>query len=172
MEGAINRDGLLALYTYNAYANRLVLDTVEKLTEEEFARECSPSHGSVHGLLAHMLAGEAFFLAHCQGQPFEIEPARLSSPADVRRYWSELEQEQHDTLTSLTEADLIREIQVELRDQPLVFAVWQLLLQALVHSIHHRGELSIVLTGLGHPLPTLDVILHFIKQSGQSWPFE
>jgi uncharacterized damage-inducible protein DinB len=45
-----------------------------------------------------------------------------------------------------------------------------LMLQSLIHSVHHRGELSIVMTGLGHPLPTLDIILHFARESGQPWP--
>ena len=40
----------------------------------------------------------------------------------------------------------------------------------IYNSIHRRGELSIVLSGLGHPLPTLDIILHFFAQSGQEWP--
>jgi uncharacterized damage-inducible protein DinB len=40
-----------------------------------------------------------------------------------------------------------------------------------MHSTHHRGELSIVLTELGYPLPTLDIIVHFAEQSGQAWPW-
>ncbi|UCC76110.1 MAG: hypothetical protein JSW37_11425, partial [Anaerolineales bacterium] len=42
---------------------------------------------------------------------------------------------------------------------------------AVIHSVHHRGELSVVCTGLGYPLSTMDIILHFINQSGQSSPF-
>jgi uncharacterized damage-inducible protein DinB len=45
-----------------------------------------------------------------------------------------------------------------------------LLAQAFVHSTHHRGELSIVLSHLGHPLPTLDIIIPFVTWSGQKWP--
>jgi uncharacterized damage-inducible protein DinB len=93
----------------------------------------------------------------------------LSTLPSIRRYWSKLEQEQLDIIGTLNEADMIRDVQVQLGKQQLVFPVWELLVQALVHSIHHRGELSIVLTELGHPLPTLDIILQFIKQSGQSW---
>ncbi|HSB65145.1 MAG TPA: DinB family protein [Anaerolineales bacterium] len=171
MQGNINQDGLLALYTYNIYANKLVLETAENLTEKEFAQECSPSRGSVHGLLSHMLECEAFFLAQCQEHSVELEFVDLSTLANIRRYWHKLEQEQLDFIGSLNEADLVRNIQVQLREQQLVFPVWQLLVQALIHSVHHRGELSIVLSALNHPLPTLDIILHFIKQSGQSWPY-
>jgi len=28
-----------------------------------------------------------------------------------------------------------------------------------------------VMTGLGHPLPTLDPIIEFINESGQHWPW-
>ncbi len=171
MQGNINQDGLLALYTYNIYVNKLVLDTIEKLTEKELSQECSPSRGSVHGLLRHMLECEAFFLAQCQEHSVELEFIDLSTLANIRRYWRKLEQEQLDFIGSLGEADLVRNIQVQLREQQLVFPVWELLVQALIHSVHHRGELSIVLSELNYPLPTLDIILHFIKQSGQSWPY-
>jgi uncharacterized damage-inducible protein DinB len=56
--------------------------------------------------------------------------------------------------------------------QTLRLPVWQLLIQGFLSSTHHRGELSIVLTQLGHPLPTLDIIIHFVEQSGQTWPWK
>jgi uncharacterized damage-inducible protein DinB len=116
-----------------------------------------------------MLECEAFFLAHCKGQSVELDFVDLTTPSSIRRYWSKLEKEQLDFIESLSEDELIRDISIRLRGQPLVFPLWELLTQALIHSIHHRGELSIVLTELNHPLPTLDIILHFIKESGQSW---
>ena len=169
MRKLINQDGLRSLYTYNIYANKLVLDTVENLTETEFTQACSPSHGSVHGLLIHMLECEAFFLAQCQGQSVDLDSVDLSTRSSIRQYWSQLQKEQLDFIESLSEAELIRDLPIRLRGQPLVFPLWELLTQPLIHSIHHRGELSIVLTELNHPLPTLDIILHFIKESGQSW---
>jgi uncharacterized damage-inducible protein DinB len=47
--------------------------------------------------------------------------------------------------------------------------MWQLLVQAFVHSTHHRAELAILLGQMGHPLPTLDILIHFAQQSGQPW---
>ncbi len=165
----INQDGLLSLYSYNAYANKLVLDTTEKLTEKEFVQDSSPSRGSVRGLLTHMLECEAFFLAQCQSRSLELDVVDLSTLVRIREYWSRLEQEQFDFIGSLSEGEILRERSVRLREQPLVFPMWELLAQAVIHSIHHRGELSIVLTELNHPLPTLDIILHFIQESGQNW---
>jgi len=170
MSETFNKAGLLALYSYNAYANRLVLDIVDKLTSDEFTRNSSPSHNSARQLLNHMLECEAFFLAQCQeppGNPLEME---LSTAADICSNWEQLAKAQADFISSLDEAGLSRTITVQLRGQGFIFPVWQLLTQAVVHSIHHRGELSIILTELGHPLPTLDILLHFIEQSGQTWP--
>jgi uncharacterized damage-inducible protein DinB len=166
----MNRDGLLALYTYNAYANHLVLDGLAQLSEDEFARESSPSHSSLRGLLLHLLECEAWFLAICRERTLE-EPD-LPTLADIRRYQSDLEREQLEFIGALTETDLAREVTIELRSHPYHFPMWQLLVQAFVHSTHHRAELAILLGQMGHPLPTLDIILHFAQQSGQPWPWK
>jgi uncharacterized damage-inducible protein DinB len=161
---------LLALYHYNAYAHQLVLGVVDQLTDDEFTRQSSPSHGSVRQLLTHMLECEAFFLAQCTGQPIALDEANLSTPENIRRYWEQLGQAQREFIGSQNQAGLSQIIPWQIRGQQLAFPAWQLLMQAVVHSIHHRGELSILLTEMGHPLPTLDIILHFVEQSGQTWP--
>jgi uncharacterized damage-inducible protein DinB len=163
----MNRDGLLALSAYNAYANHLVLDIVERLTGDELTRPSSPSHESVLKMVWHMLAVEANFLARCQGTP--IERPDLPTLADLVRYWAELEQAAQDFIAARTDDDLKREVVAF--SQPLRFPIWQLMLQAFMHSTHHRGELSVVLTELGYPLPTLDIIVYFAEQSGQAWPW-
>ena len=168
--GTMNRDGLLALYAYDAYANHLVLDGLAQLSEDEFTREFGPSHGSIRGLLVHVLECEAWFLAICQGRT--LEELDLPTLADIRRYWGDLEREQQTFIAPLTESDLSRDFSIQLRDRPFHFPMWQLLVQAFVHSTHHRGELAILLGQMGHPLPTLDIIIHFMKESGQEWPWK
>jgi uncharacterized damage-inducible protein DinB len=129
----MNRDGLLALYQYNAYANHLVLDGLAQLSDDEFTRTPSPSHASIRGLVLHLLECEAWFLALCQGH--DMQELSLSTLDDLCRFQAKLEQEQ----------------------------------QASTHSTQHRAELGILLGQMGHSLPTQDIIIHFIKESGQSW---
>lgn len=172
MSGGIDREGLLALYAYNAHANKLVLDTAEKLTVEQFTQKSSPSHDSVRGILSHMLECEAFFLSKCRGRDSALEAGDVSRLEDMKTAWNMLEREQVAFIQSLSGAELAHILQLQIRGQQLAFPVWELMTQAMIHSVHHRGELSIVMTGLGYPLPTLDILLHFIKQSGQHWPFE
>jgi uncharacterized damage-inducible protein DinB len=167
----MDRDLLVALYNYNIYANRLVLDTAASLSDEEFTRPASPSHESVQMLLLHMIRAETFFLKQSQGQPVLPRPAAAPSLAQIRAYTDQLAQEQEAFVRSLAENDLKREVEYEMGGHPFRLAVWQMLAQAFVHSTHHRGELSIVLSGLGYPLPTLDIIIPFVTQSGQEWPW-
>ncbi|MBI5563759.1 MAG: DinB family protein [Chloroflexi bacterium] len=165
----MNRDGLLAICAYNAYANHLVLNTVKHLSADELTRPSSPSHESVLKMLWHMLAVEANFLARCQGTA--IERPDLPTLAEVARYWSEIERSTQYFIAAQSDDDLAREV-IAFTDRSLHFPVWQLLLQACLHSTHHRGELSVVLTELSYPLPTLDIIVHFAEQSGQVWPWK
>ncbi len=170
MSEPLNREGLQALYTYNHYANSLVLDVADKLTEEELARPVSPSHDSAHGLLTHMLGVETFFLATCREVAPDFESVDWSTPAKIRAAWEQLAEEQQAFLATVSAADLARVLTLPFRQSGLHLPMWQLLTQAMLHSVHHRGELSIVLTRLGYPLPTLDAILHWVKESGQVWP--
>ena len=164
----MNRDGLLALYQYNAYANHLVLDGLAQLSEDEFTRAPSPSHSSIRGLALHMLECEAWFLALCQGR--QMKELDLPALADIRQYWSGVERDQQAFIAQLEKDDLARQVTVDLRKDTIHLPVWQLLVQAFVHSTHHRAELSILLGQMEHALPTLDIILHFLQESGQTWP--
>jgi uncharacterized damage-inducible protein DinB len=165
---AMNRDGLLALYDYNAYADHLVLDGLAQLSEDEFTRAPSPSRSTVRTLFLHSLEGEAWFLAMCQGRTFE-QPD-LPTLNDIGRFQGELEKEQRAFIATLSENDLAREAPIEFGSRPYHLPVWQLLVQAFLHATQHRAELGIVLGQMGHPLPTMDIIVHFMHQSGQPWP--
>ncbi len=161
---------LLAYNTYNGYANRLVLAAFYQLNEEERNRHCSPSHGSAAALLLHSLRAEAFFFTLCSGKPYPALLAGEPTPAQLLEFTTQHTHAQHEYIRSLTETGLAREVDFDLKEHAFRLPCWQLFMQAFVHSTHHRGELSIVLTSLGHPLPTLDIIIPLIEHSGQVWP--
>ncbi len=160
---------LVSLYHYNHYANRLVLDSAARLPAEQLQAPGSPSHDTVFKLLRHMLACETAFLAYSQGvEPQFSEPVSLE---EIRSQWDSLAQQTSAYLAGLDEEDLLLVRTVKWDEDELHYPVWQLLLQGMLHATHHRGELSIVMTGLGQPLPTLDSILFFTAESGQTWPW-
>jgi uncharacterized damage-inducible protein DinB len=170
----IDRSALLVMHQYNDYANALVLDTAEKMTAEELTRECSPSHGSVKKLLLHIALCEYGFMLRCTGIPLDsiTEDFEVLDLAGIRALFARVAKMRQDYLDIVNENELNEIITIQMKQKPLDLARWQMLAQSLIHSTHHRGELSIVMTGLGYPLPTLDVILQFIRESGQDWPFD
>jgi uncharacterized damage-inducible protein DinB len=168
-----NKSALLVLHNYNSYANQLVLQTAAAMDEAAFTAQSSPSHGSVQALLTHMLTTEFFFLARSEGKPINPKgaPDKTLSVEEITVAFNQIAEERFKYLNWVTEEKLVEIVDIPIGEQPFRLARWQLLTQSLLHSAHHRGELSIVMTGLGHPLPTLDPIIEFINESGQHWPW-
>lgn len=169
----MNRDAILSLYQFSAQANRTVLEVAARLTEEQFTRDFSPSHGTVQRLLIHLLGGEVFFPAICAGRTVDMSAIEeLKTLDDIRTYWEQASADAEAYIAGLDDGDLACEIVLSFGEHDFRLAQWQVLLGAFAHSHQHRGELSILLSELGHPLPTIDLMVHFIRQSGQEWPFE
>jgi len=167
MTGEMNREGLLTLCKYNTYATNRLLTTAEKLGQEQLDQEISPSHRTVLQLLQHMMASETYFLAVCQGHTLDFDPARYSTLEEMRAYWDGLEHRMQRYIETSEEAELERSRTFQLGDEAHTLPTWKLLLQALVHAMHHRGELSILLSQLGHPLPNMDIILYFLEEGSK-----
>lgn len=167
----MNKSSLLVLHHYNEYANDLVLKTAAGLDEKALTTPSSPSHSTVQGLLTHMLTTEFFFLARCEGKPIMPKaPATALSLEELRITFEQVAEERRKYLGWVSDELLAQEIAIPIGGKEIRLARWQFLLQSLIHSTHHRGELSIVMTALGCPLPTLDPILQFVRESGQEWP--
>lgn len=166
----INKSALLVLHNYNRYANQLVLQTAAEMDEAAFTVQSSPSHGSVQALLTHMLTTEFFFLARSEGKPVNPKdaPDKALSLAEITAAFNQIADERLKYLNWVTDEKLVEIVDIPIGGRPFKLARWQLLTQSLLHSTHHRGELSIVLTGLGFPLPTLDPIIEFVHESGQN----
>ncbi len=165
----MDRDSLLALYGYNAYANKILLDTAAQLTEAEL-QSPSPSRESVYNLLRHMLSVEEHFLRRCQGRT--LEQFQYPTLDALSEHWQQVDQEANGFIGGLDDAALAREIVPFIKFETFHLPMWQLLFQGYAHSTTHRGELSAVLTQLGHPLPIHDIIIYFAHQSGQAWPWD
>lgn len=170
----LDRSALIVLHNYNDHANTLLLKTAAELDEASFVSTSSPSHGTVQALLTHMLMVEFYFLARSEGKPINPKgaPDKTLSLDEITVTFAQIADERKKFLEWITDEKLDEVIEIPISGNPFKLPRWQLLAQSLIHSTHHRGELSIVMTGLGHPLPTLDPIIQFIRESGQEWPWE
>jgi uncharacterized damage-inducible protein DinB len=164
MTEGMNREGLLTLYEYNAFATKKLLNTVEKLGEDQLSQEMSPSHGTIRRLLQHMMATETFFLAVCQGHALDFDPSRYNTLEEFRAYWDGLEHRMRRYIETAEEDELERMREFRMSEKTYKMPAWKLLVQAFVHATLHRGELSILLSQVGQALPNIDIIQYFIEQ--------
>lgn len=169
-------DELLSIMQFNAVANNAVLDAAAALSAEEFTREVSPSHKSVRGLLLHILGGDVFFLSACQDKMPDLSALealeKLETLDVIRTCFAESAAEQAAFLRAASAEDLQRDTVISFGDNSFTLKMWQVILQQFSHGHMHRGELSIVMSGLGHPLPTIDLFKHFVIESGRDWPYD
>ena len=116
-----------------------------------------------------MLEGELYFLKLYKGEPFT--GAALPDLGQVRSYWGDTGDLYRSFIEGQTDESLQREMDVQFGEFGFHLPLWQFLTENFVHAMIHRGELSVFLTQLGHPLPDMDILVPFIKDSGQEWPF-
>ncbi len=165
-------DILNALAQYNNHANSILMNAASKLSAEEFANTPSPSRESAKMLLLHLIAVEAAYYTRCRGGKFSFDPKSYPTFDTVQDFAAATAKDLTSLMNSLTEDDYARQVTTTFGDQSLHFTIWQMLLHAFMHTARHRGELSIILSQLGYPLPIPDIIVQFADQSHQTWPFE
>lgn len=153
------------LYDYHYWMNAQMLAACEALTPEQWDQPLGHSWGSVHGVLAHMLAAEIIWLARWQGEtPRALPPAEaVPTLADIRREWTRVEAELRAFLAGCDE----RRLQLDFtytntRGETLTVPFGPLLLHVANHGTHHRGELVGMLALLGAPHPEDDLLRYLI----------
>ena len=148
-----------SLFDYNEWANNAVLDAASRVAEDEITRDLGSGgagHGSLQGILLHILGSHVSWLMKWTGEPphiARVEPGRVM-PAICESYATAHER-LRAYIGSLTDAAL--DAETELMDpapaggwrtwrRPL----WQVMLSTGTHAAQHRGEAALILTALGH----------------------
>ena len=153
-----------SLFDYNEWANNAILDAASAVPEDEVTRdlgEGAAGHGSLQGILLHILASHVSWLMKWTGEPprlARVGPGRVM-PA-IRESYGTAHERLRAYIGSLTEAAL--DAETELMDpqdgewrtwrRPL----WQVMLSTGTHAAQHRGEAALILTRLGHSPGEID----------------
>ncbi len=149
-------DTIHLLYDYHYWRSARVLKACEALTPSQWDQSLEPSWGSVHSLLAHMVAAEKIWLGRWKGvsarslMPAEAVPAL----ADVGLAWKDLEKEMRTFIDGCDESRLAANVTyTNTKGRTFSFPLWELMLHVVDHATHHRGELVAMLTMLKIPHP-------------------
>jgi len=161
----MTKDDIQLLYEYDRWANNKVLQAVSALRPEQFTRDLGGSFRSVRDTLVHIIGGEWGWLTYWKASSHSaalladlwdrhdtlFHPDAFRNLSAVRLKWEEVEKEQTEFVSSVTEEALSKILPIRATQLSLAH-----LMQHLVnHSTYHRGQVAVMMRQLGaEPLPT------------------
>ena len=158
----MNKQDVEYLYEYNRWANARVLDTVSKLTPEQFSRDLQSSHRSVRDTLAHILAAEWIWLERWKG----VSPNALLTPSDFptvesfRTRFAVVEGDYTEFINGVTTGSLATVIAyTNTRGEEWAYPLGQMLQHVMNHSSYHRGQVTTMLRQLGAEVNPVDLLV-------------
>ena len=159
---------------YNRWANAAVYDAAADLSADELARDMGAFFGSLIGTLNHILVADRIWMKRFTGEGAApatldtiVHPAlpalRVAREAEDARIveWIDGLPDKAFTgrFTYLTVTDM-RTISQRLAPALAHF---------FNHQTHHRGQAHAILTALGRPSPTLDLV--YFQRTEEGRPF-
>ena len=159
---------------YNRWANGVVYETAAELNEAELNRNAGAFFGSLIGTLNHILVADRIWLKRFTGEgsaPSKLDTVLHPDLAGLRAARDAEDERIVAWVDSLTEQNLAgRFTYLTVTDMRTVS---QRLAPALAHffnhQTHHRGQAHTILTGLGKPSLTLDLIYFQRTEEGRAF---
>jgi uncharacterized damage-inducible protein DinB len=148
----MNISAIQALVSYNDMANRMILRHAAGLSADQLDQPFEMGVGTLRRTLMHTWAGEHMWLQRWLGRgdtPWVAEDEAITV-ADLERRWQQTISDRDAFLSSVPDADLPRTMTYRDSKGPrYTAALEQMILQGLIHSIHHRAQASNMLRRLG-----------------------
>lgn len=159
----MNVKDLERLFDYAHWANGILFDALSQLTDEQFTQPVAGSYGSVRNTLVHVLSAEWGWIDRCGGTPRgpALKADDYPTVESVRDRWQHVERYGRAFLAGLRDDDLDRVVEWALGGGPSHQSRLGALLQhAVIHGIHHRGQVALLLRVLGHTPGNFDILFY------------
>lgn len=165
----MNLQQLRFLHAYNAWANNRIFDALAAMPEEEYRRDMTASHGSIHNTLVHMVGAEKIWLERWKGvqtEPF-LKPGDVASLADLRQLWEKIGHATAQWLGGMNDRKLQETFTMKtLKGESFTHQYWQAFQHLINHSTFHRGQVITLMRQLGMVPPATDLIV-FYRETGK-----
>ncbi|MDQ2704785.1 MAG: DinB family protein [Pseudomonadota bacterium] len=159
---------------YNAWANGRIYEAASELGKEEFGRDAGAFFKSMRGTLNHLLVTDRIWMKRFTGEgaaPASLDTILYVDFAKLRKARQVEDKRIVDWIGSLGEKAFAgRFTYMTVTDMRTVS---QRLAPALSHlfnhQTHHRGQAHTILTVLGRPAPSLDLIQFQRTEEGRAY---
>ena len=161
---------IAALYDYNDWANRRVLDSCTALTPEQFTQSLGSSFTSVRDTLAHIMGAEWVWLERFNGRsPAALPPgSEFADLASLRARWEVVGAELLDFVSEVTASELDRVLEYRNFKGKMFAYPFVAAMQHLVnHGTYHRGQIATMLRQLGATPVSTDLLRYYDFLAGK-----
>jgi uncharacterized damage-inducible protein DinB len=151
------------LYDYGYWANKKIFGVLIQLTPEQFTQNVAGSYGSVRNTMVHILSAEWGWLDRCGGHARgpALKAENYPTVDSLIQTWTAVEGHLRSFLASLTDADLVRNIEFTLpnAERAHVMRLGDLMQHGANHGVHHRGQVALLLRSLGFTPGNFDLLI-------------
>src|SRR5262249_8757582 len=161
--------GLEELYDYGYWANRKLFQVISQLTPEQFTQSVAGSYGSIRNTMVHAMSAEWGWLERCGGPERgpKLNPDDYPTVESVIEIWGKIESYEREFLSKLKDEDLARNVDyMNPRGEKRSLLLGELLQHAAAHSIHHRGQVALLLRMLGYTPGYFDMLIYYADKRG------
>ncbi|MGY5806271.1 DinB family protein [Rhizobium sp. LEGMi198b] len=158
---------------YNRWANALLYDAAAELSDAEYREDRGAFFGSLHGTLNHILVGDRAWMHRFTGigeMPAALNIILHDNFTDLRAAREAEDRRIINWMDTLDDEALAADITYTPITRPGV--ITHPLMPALTHffnhQTHHRGQCHMILTAMGKPSLSLDLI-YFVRTDGKHW---
>jgi uncharacterized damage-inducible protein DinB len=154
---------LLQYARYNLWANKIIIETTNQLSEEQLRKEINSSFPSVFKTIMHLMDVESVWWQRLKLTEHVEWPGKnfTGSFNDLSKKLLELSRQWEEWVRNANEANIAhvfayQNSKKELFKQP----VYEVLLHLFNHQTYHRGQLATILRQLGfEKIPPTDFIV-------------
>ena len=161
-------EDLQTLFDYSYWANARLRDVLSHATTEQFTQPVAGSYGSIRNTMVHTLSAEWGWLERCGGTKRgpALNTQDYPTVTSLFDQWRYVEAHVREFLSTLLDDDLGRVVEFAVGIGPRQsMLLGHLLHHAAIHSVHHRGQVALLLRTLGHVPGNFDILLYYARRS-------
>ena len=151
-------DDVVALFAYDRWANRKVLDACRKLTADQYVAEPVPGWSSVRSTLSHIALATEFNLRTLVSDPDDRMPteADLATMDDAAQLLERAYRRFEELRPTLTPERLNTVLTLRAVGRTFTLPRWAILRHIVNHASYHRGQIASKLKRFGIEQPNTD----------------
>ncbi|MEQ8524694.1 DinB family protein [Gracilimonas sp.] len=169
----MNVNDIRNLYEYHYWSNEKIFKEVAKLTNQEFTQSIAGGHSSIRNTLVHLLSAEWGWLDRCGG--YKRGPSLKADDYPIFKPllddWNMVKEHMYTFLSQLDDKKINNYAEYSGKESKTrSMPIGELLHHVIIHGVHHRGQLAILLRELGKPTESFDILFYYAEKHGvEAW---